>query len=136
MFVLVHGSIFEASGVMFDTSLWIGYLGGAPNRSCGYMMGTTSWLVLYSYGYISSIFEASGIEFDTSLWIVLEYLSARPNNVVTNRVIWAVMGITPWFILYSCGYTFSLSLGKYCNIYIMALLNCLLGVRILYGISY
>ena len=83
MFVLVHGSIFEASGVMFDTSLWIGYLGGAPNRSCGYMMGTTSWLVLYSYGYISSIFEASGIEFDTSLhlWIVLEYLSARPNNL-------------------------------------------------------
>ena len=41
------------------------------------------WLVLYSYGYISSIFEASGIEFDTSLhlWIVLEYLSARPNNL-------------------------------------------------------
>ena len=134
MFVLVHGSIFEASGVMLDTSLWIGYLGGALNRSCGYMMGTTSWLVLYSYGYISSIFEASGIEFDTSLWIVLEYLSARPNNLCGYKS--SYLGITPWFILYSCGYTFSLSLGKYCNIYIMALLNCLLGARILYGISY
>ena len=63
MFVLVHGSIFEASGVMFDTSLWIivGYLGGTPNSSGGYqsscldMMGTTSWVVLYSYDYISSL---------------------------------------------------------------------------------